>query len=122
MGYIKQKYEGAKLAYKEKKAFKDIVSKRALAERRRAFAEEKQKVAREEGIALARKKSFGSKAKEYLYDASKKPLKKVPVREVIRKVSKRKPVKIRRIKKVSPRKVQTTYRDGGKPFGFSDLF
>lgn len=69
---IKSFIKKRKQKRKESKAFKSIVEKRALQVRRKAFEEEALKVAREKGMAEARKPRFREKLSGYALGAVKK--------------------------------------------------
>ena len=70
---------------KESRAFKGIVAKRTLAEKRRAYEKEAFKVAAEQGAARARRPSFGEQVAGFAKKAAapRKPLpavRRAPVR------------------------------------------
>ena len=126
----------------ESKAFKQMVEKRNLQARRQSYAEESRKVAEEKGKAIARKKSFREIVSERASGYARArvsgqkpvrivrrttPIRRTPVRRVVRRTVRR-TVPYRRtttrryvVKKGIRRSPTTPIRQEAKPFNIGDL-
>jgi len=116
---------------KEQRAFKKIVQKKTLAIRRRAYAEEAEKVAGERGRELARRPSFGRRvaqraktAYQATHPARRQPIRRAPVKRIMRRASVKRRTTMKRRKPIrrTMRRAATQRRETQQqPFDIGDL-
>jgi len=122
---LKQRLSQAKTRRQQQKreseAFKEIVRKRTLAERRRAFEREALKVAAEEGASAARKKKIRQILAERLGGAIRAkaagaprrvPVRQAPVRRTVRRAPVRRVARRAPVMRTAPKPTYSGYSAG----------